>query len=91
MANRATVTFHTSPEVKTRLDRLATVTRRSKSFLANEAVERYWADEEAFVANVEVGLAQANAGLFIEHDRAVAYLRSLGTADPLPMLKPIRA
>ena len=90
MANRATVTFHTSPAVKARLDRLATVTRRSKSFLTNEAVERYLSDEEAFVAAVEAGLAQANAGELIDHDRAASYLMSLGTDHPLPMPKPIR-
>jgi predicted transcriptional regulator len=91
MVNRATVTFHTSPNVKERLDRLATVTRRSKSFLTNEAVERYLADEEAFVAAVEAGLAQANAGDLVDHDRAAAYLMSLGTDHPLPMPKPTRA
>lgn len=91
MANRATVTFHTSPEVKERLDRLATVTRRSKSFLTNEAVERYLSDEEAFVAAVEAGLAQANAGELIDHNRATAYLMSLGTDQPLPQPKPVRA
>jgi RHH-type transcriptional regulator, rel operon repressor / antitoxin RelB len=62
MGNRAAVTFHTSPEVKARLDRLATLTRRSKSFLTNEAVERYLAEEENFVAAVEEGLAEAKAG-----------------------------
>jgi len=91
MANRATVTFHTSPDVKERLDRLATVTRRSKSFLTNEAVERYLGEEEAFVAAVEAGLAQANAGELIDHSRAAAYLRSLGTDHPLPQPKPSRA
>jgi predicted transcriptional regulator len=36
MANRATVTFHTTPEIKERLARLAKVTRRSTSFLSNK-------------------------------------------------------
>ena len=65
MSNRATVTFHTSPDVKARLERLATATRRSKSFLTNEAVERYLADEEAFIAGVHEGLDQADAGQFV--------------------------
>ena len=91
MANRATITFHTSPEVKARLDRLATLTQRSKSYLTNEAVERYLADEEAFVAAVEEGLVQANAGELIDHARAAAYLQSLGTDRPLPMPMPAHA
>jgi predicted transcriptional regulator len=90
MADRATVTFHTSPEVKERLERLAVHTRRSRSFLANEAVERYLSDEEDFVRAVELGLAQADAGELISHDDAVAYLRSLGANEPLAMPEPLR-
>lgn len=62
MADRATMTFHTSPEIKARMDRLAQVTRRSKSYLTNEAVERYLAEEEAFVAAVHEGIEDAEAG-----------------------------
>jgi len=61
MTNRATVTFHTSPETKARLEALAKVTRRSSSFLSNEAVERYLAAEEDFVASVLDGVADADA------------------------------
>ena len=91
MANRATVTFHTSPEVKARLDVLASRTRRSKSFLTNEAVERYLAEEEDFISHVEAGIAEADAGQLIDHSTAAAYLRSLGTDRPLPKPKPNRA
>lgn len=91
MNNRATVTFHTSPEVKARLDVLATRTRRSKSFLTNEAVERYLAEEEDFIRDVEAGIADANAGRLIDHADAARYLRSLSTDKPLPMPTPRRA
>ena len=90
MTNRATVTFHTSPEVKARLDVLASRTRRSKSFLTNEAVERYLAEEEDFILDVEAGIAEADAGQLIEHEDAADYLRSLGTNNPLPMPTPRR-
>ena len=62
MANRATVTFHTTPEIKERLDRLATVTRRSKSFLTNAAVEQYLAAEEDFVSRIARGIDDAEGG-----------------------------
>ena len=91
MTPRATVTFHTSPDTKARLDKLAAFTRRSKSYLTNEAVERYLADEESFVTAVEEGLAQADAGQLIEHEAATRYLRSLGTNKPLPVPKPKRS
>lgn len=91
MSNRATVTFHTSPELKARLDVLASRTRRSKSFLTNEAVERYLAEEEDFIRDVEAGIADANADQLIDHEDAARYLRSLGTDEPLPMPPPRRA
>ena len=84
MTTRATVTFHTSPETKERLARLARLTKRSTSFLSNEAVERYLTEEEAFVAAVEEGLAQAEAGQFVDHDAAVAHLRRRDEEDALP-------
>ncbi len=62
MAERTTFTFQTTPEIKERLAQLATVTRRSKAFLANDAVEQYLAAEEEFVADVEAGLRDLKAG-----------------------------
>ncbi len=88
--SRATVTFHTTPEVKSRLAVLAGRTRRSKSFLTNEAVERYLVEEEDFIRDVEAGIAESDAGLFIEHEDAARYLRSLGTDAPLPPPTPSR-
>ena len=79
IAPRTTVTFHTSRDTKARLDQLATLTKRSKSFLINDAVLRYLAEEEAFIAAVEEGIKEADAGQLIDHDKAVKYLRSLGT------------
>ena len=61
-ATRSVISVHTKPETSKRLEQLATVTRRSKSFLANEALERYLAEEEAFVASVHRGIADADAG-----------------------------
>lgn len=62
MAARTTFTFQTTPEIKARLQRLADVTRRPKAFLANEAVDQYLAAEEEFVAAVQEGIADADAG-----------------------------
>ncbi len=59
--NRAVISVHTKLETSQRLDLLAATTRRSKSYLANEALERYLSEEEAFLASVERGLADAAA------------------------------
>ncbi len=85
---RSVVTFHTTPEVKKRLDVLAKVTDRSRSFLTNEAVLRYLSEEEDFIRDVEAGIAEANAGQLISHTDAVKYFRSLGTDKPLPIPTP---
>lgn len=91
MSARATVTFHTSPEIKARLDRLASLTRRSKSYLTNEAVERYLAEEEAFVSAVQTGLAEAERGQVVSHVEAADYLRSVAAGTPSEAPKPKRA
>ena len=91
MSERATVTFHTTPETKARLDRLASLTRRSKSYLTNEAVERYLAEEEAFVAAVEEGIAEADADTVIPHAEATAYLRRVATGAAPSAPTPRRA
>lgn len=62
MANRKVISVHTKLETSKRLDKLAAVTRRSKSFLANEAIERYLREEESFVASVHRGIVDAEAG-----------------------------
>lgn len=81
---RSVVTFHTAPEVKKRLDILAKITNRSRSFLTNEAVLRYLSEEEQFIQAVNEGLVEAARGELIENDVAVAYFKSLTTDSPLP-------
>ena len=60
--SRSVISVHTKPEIAKRLDQLATATRRSKSFLASEAIERYLKEEEAFIASVRRGIADAEKG-----------------------------
>jgi len=76
MSNRAVISVHTKPETSQRLDELAALTRRSKSYLANEAIERYLKEEEAFVASVHRGLADADAGQLFSTDEARERLKA---------------
>ena len=62
MAERSVISVHTKQETSKRLSQLAKATRRSKSFLANEAIERYLAAEEDFVAGVKRGIEQIEEG-----------------------------
>ena len=81
---RATLTFHTSPETRTRLNRLAEITHRSKSYLANEAVMRYLTEEETFINAVEQGIAEADNGHTLSHQEATKYLQSVATGKSKP-------
>lgn len=76
MSNRAVISVHTKPEVSQRLDELAALTRRSKSYLANEAIERYLQDEEEFVASVRRGVADAEAGRLFTTDEVRERLKA---------------
>jgi predicted transcriptional regulator len=69
-----TMTIRVSPEVKQKLDRIATDTRRSKSFLAGEAVAAYVDRELEIIDGIKRGMADAAAGRVVPHDQAMAEL-----------------
>ncbi|SSC66806.1 unnamed protein product [Ciceribacter selenitireducens ATCC BAA-1503] len=71
------MTIRVSPEVKQKLDRIATDTRRSKSFLAGEAVAAYVERELEIIDGIKRGMADAAAGRVIPHDQAVAEMRAV--------------
>ena len=75
MANRSVISVHTKPETSKRLEELANLTRRSKSFLANEAIERYLSEEEAFVNSVRQGMTDVAEGRVYETDEVRARLK----------------
>ena len=72
MADSTTLTLRLSTELKAKLDRLAMETRRSKSFLAAEALETYVAHELDIVDGIKRGLADMAAGRGIPHEQAMA-------------------
>lgn len=74
MAASTTMTIRLDPRVKDKLGRLAQGTKRSKSFLAGEAVEAYVDRELAIIDGIERGLADMEAGRVVPHDTAMAEL-----------------
>ncbi len=72
MPSGVTMTIRVNPDVKAKLDRIAAGTRRSRSFLAGEAVAAYVDRELAIVEGVTRGLADMEAGRLIPHDEAMA-------------------
>ena len=72
-----TMTIRLSNETKAELGLLANATRRSKSFLAAEAVAAYVARERGIIEGIERGLADMNAGRTVPHDAAMAEVDAL--------------
>jgi len=68
-----TMTIRIEDEVKSRLDDLAEVTQRSKSFLAAEAIREYVANNEWQIQEIGMALKEADAGDFAS-DKEVAAL-----------------
>lgn len=77
MSASTTMTIRVSPEVKEKLDRIAIDTRRSKSFLAGEAVSAYVDRELEIIDGIKLGMADAAAGRVIPHEQAVAEMRQV--------------
>jgi predicted transcriptional regulator len=66
-----------SPELQAKLDRIASQQGRDSKSLVHEAVERLVGYDEWFLRQVEIGLAQADRGEFLEHEEVVARTEDL--------------
>lgn len=75
MTTSTTMTIRLDPHLKAKLGRLADGTRRSRSFLAAEAVQAYVDRELAIIEGVERGLADVETGKTVSHEDAMATLR----------------
>ncbi|SFB17581.1 Predicted transcriptional regulator [Rhizobium sp. NFR07] len=77
MSASTTMTIRVRPDVKEKLDRVAEVTKRSKSFLAGEAVAAYVDRELEIIDGIKRGMADATAGRVLPHDKAIAGMREV--------------
>jgi predicted transcriptional regulator len=77
MSDSSTLTVRLPAEVKDRLGRLAQGARRTRSFLAAEAIAAYVERESAIVEAVEEGLRDMRAGRVVPHERVEAELEEL--------------
>lgn len=76
MANSTTLTVRLAPKVKQRLGRLARQTKRTRSFLAGEAIAAFVERELDVVEGIERGLADIEAGNIISHETAMRRIRA---------------
>ena len=84
MSDSATVTVRLPQSVKNKLERLARSTKRSRNFLAAEAIAEYVDVNEWQIAGIEKALKDLDAGKGIAHERVKGWARSLGTAGEAP-------
>jgi len=89
MAKSAMMTVRLTPELSEKLEALARDTKRSKSYLASEAIENY-VDLNAWqVAHIKTALAEDEAGgPGVPHEEAMRWMESLGTDHELPQPEP---
>ena len=71
-----TVTVRLDPATKSRLEELAHHTKRTKSFLAGEAIAGYVERELEIIAGIQRGLDDIKAGRTVPHEEAKRRIRA---------------
>lgn len=73
-----TLSIRIDPKTKKRLDALSKRSKRSKSFLAAEAIAAYVDSEEWQLGEVLAGIAELDSGQEVSHEKVVKWLKSWG-------------
>ena len=71
MPTKPILNVRLAPETLRKLDMVAAATRRTRSFIANEALEAWIEREIALIEDLQVGLEEVRAGKGIPHDKAM--------------------
>ncbi len=69
---KATLSFRTDEEIKSRLDSLAAARRRDRSFLINEAIEQYLELNDWQEVQIRAGIEEADRGEFATEEEVEA-------------------
>ena len=75
---RETLSIRIDPLTRKNLETLARRSKRSKSFLAAEAIAAYVKAEEWQLGEIQAGVADLDAGREVDHESVSAWLRSWG-------------
>jgi len=78
MSQSTTMTIRLDPKLKSRLDKLSTATRRSKSFLATEAVREFIESNEWQIEEINTAVKEADAGDFASDQEVEAVFNKWG-------------
>jgi RHH-type transcriptional regulator, rel operon repressor / antitoxin RelB len=69
MSENTVMTLRLEPELRKRLDDLAKAQRRTRSFIAAEAIREYVAVNEWQIGEIKKGLAEADRGEFASDEQ----------------------
>ena len=83
MADSTTLTVRLDSRLKKKLDKLAGSTKRSKSFLAAEAIANFVELNEWQIKAVKAGIKDADEGRLVENEKVQAWVESWGTKKEL--------
>jgi predicted transcriptional regulator len=71
MAAKPILNVRLAPETLRKLDAVAAATRRTRSFIANEALEAWINREIELIEELQLALEEGRAGKGIPHDKAM--------------------
>ncbi len=78
MPRTSLMSIRMSESLAERLESLAKATDRSKSYLAAMAIEEFVAVQEWQVQAIQEGMAEAQSGKIVSHDKALKELKRWG-------------
>jgi RHH-type transcriptional regulator, rel operon repressor / antitoxin RelB len=76
-----TLSIRLDAGTKQRLDALARYSKRSKSFLAAEAIAAYVQQEEWQLGEIQAGIKELDAGKAVSHEKVQTWLKSWGKSN----------
>jgi RHH-type rel operon transcriptional repressor/antitoxin RelB len=82
MTKSVTIAARVDADLDSQLERLAEATGRSKSWLVNEALRSYVANEQQFLAAVEEGKQALRDGQTVDHATVVAAFERIVKPQP---------
>jgi predicted transcriptional regulator len=85
MSKTAPVSVRLEAELNEQVAAIATALERPKSWVIEQAVRDFVAVQQWQLAAIDEGIAAADAGRMVAHDDVVAWVRSWGAEDELPM------
>ncbi len=73
--------------LKYKLEFLSRSTKRSRAYLATEALEDYVKKNAWRAQELQEAIKEADKGIFISHEKMISWVDSLGTRRALPVPK----